>query len=123
MNHVKADFSKIELVQCLYHRTYMTFPDATLQVSIDGVKKEYRIRKRAAKRDNLYHSAGLKCVLVVYDGIVLAYEIIKTDIPATTLNIQNLMQYANEDWYFDHERFYKLDTHASSNFISIQLSS
>lgn len=120
MNHVKADFSKIELVQCLYHRTYQTFPDATLQVSIDGVKKEYRIRKRAAKRDNLYHSAGLNCVLVVYDGIVLAYEIIKSDIPATTLNIQNLMQYANEDWYFDRERFYKLDTHASSKFISIQ---
>lgn len=120
MNHVKADLSKIELVPCLYHRTYQTFPDATLQVSIDGVKKEYRIRKRAAKRDNLYHSNGLKCMLVVYDGVVLAYEIIKSDSPATLQNISNLEQFKNQDWYFDNERFYQLNTVPSRDFISIQ---
>lgn len=120
MKHVKADFSKLELVPCLYHRTYMTFPDATLQVSIDGVKKEYRIRKRAAKRDNLYHSKGLNCVLVVYEGIVLAYEIVKESVPATTLNMTNLMSFADEDWYFDNERFYQLNARPSTNFVTIQ---
>lgn len=120
MNHVKADLSKIELIPCLYHRTYMTFPDATLQVSIDGVKKEYRIRKRAAKRDNLYHSNGLKCMLVVYDNVVLAYEIIKSDQPATPQNILNLERFKNENWYFDNERFYQLNAAPSRDFISIQ---
>lgn len=123
MKHVKADFSKLELVDCLYHRTYMTFPDATLEVTVNGVKQQYRIRKRAANRDKLYHSKGLKAVLVVYDGIVLAYEILKEGLRNTDVNLANLqtmMRDEQDDWYFDNERFYQLNAKPSNTFISIQ---
>lgn len=119
MNHLKANLENIQLIKCKYHRTYQSFPDATLTVSIDGIKQEFRIRKRAATRDQLYHSAGLNCTLVVYDGIVLAYEIIKSDVSNTELNIENLKQYYNDDWYFDGEKFYQLDATPSKDFLSI----
>lgn len=120
-NHIKANLHNIKLVECLYHRTYMTVNMATLEVSIDGVKHSYKIRNRAAKRDALYHSNGIKCILVTYDDIVLAYEIIKDDAPASPTNMMNIItQYGNDDdWYFDTERFYKLDATPSDKFFSL----
>ncbi len=123
MKHLIADFSKLEVIECLYHRTYMTHINPTLLVSIDGKKKNYSIRWRAATRDKLYHSKGLKCVLIVYDGIVLAYEIIKFDEVSSYQNIESLkeiMKNSDDVWYFDHEKFYKLDSKPSTDFISIQ---
>lgn len=119
MKHLKANLENIQLIKCKYHRTYQSFPDATLTVSIDEIKQEFRIRKRAATRDQLYHSNGLNCTLVVYDGIVLAYEIINSDVSNTEINIENLKPHYNEDWYFDGEKFYCLDARSSSEFLSI----
>lgn len=125
MKHIKADLSKIEIVDCLYHRTYMTVPYPTLHVTVNGQHKEYHIRKRAASRDKLYHKKGLPSVLVVYDGIVLAYEIIKDGVAASHHNFNRLLDQLekhtiSDDWYFDGEKFYQLTAVPSVDFISIQ---
>lgn len=126
MKHIPADLSKIEIVECLYHRTYMTRPLPTLNVSINGTHAEYQLRYRAVKKDNLYHSKGLPCILVVYEGIVLAYEIIIGGERNTAYNIENLKrlldeQDLNDGWYFDNEKFYRLDAKPSENFVDTQM--
>lgn len=122
MRHTKADLFNIELIDCLYHRTYMT-SEPTLVVSIDGEMMQYKVRRRAAKRDALYHKKGLKCCLVVYNGYVLAYEIIKFGGSASERNISILKaliengDVSKDDWYFDSEKFYKLDAAVSDQFL------
>lgn len=110
MIHQIADLSKLKVIKCLYHRTFMTNPNPTLVVTVDGEKKEFFIRWRAASRDKLYHSKGLPCILIVYDNIVLAYEIIKFDDPSSYRNVEYLhANYSDKEWYFDGEKFYNLD--------------
>lgn len=125
MNHIKADFSKLSVIKCLYHRTFMSQPYPTLHTTVDGEYKEFKIRHRAAKRDKLYHKKGLPAVLVVYDGIVLAYEIIKDANIASDHNLKVLHEKIQNniipsDWYFDNERFYRLNSIPSDEFISCQ---
>lgn len=126
MNHLAADMSKIEIVECLYHRTYMTHPLPTLHVSINGEYKEYNIRWRATKRDNLYHSKGLPCVLIVYEGIVLAYELVLEGNRNSVYNIHNLHALLErhdlqDGWYFDYEKFYRIDAVPGKEFIGTQM--
>ena len=109
MIHKIADLSKLKVIAALYHRTFMTNPNPTLVVTVDGKKQEFFIRWRAASRDKLYHSNGLPCILIVYDDTVLAYEIIKDSSPATHRNIENLANINQDGWHFDGEKFYRLD--------------
>lgn len=121
MKHLKADLSKIKVVNCLYHRCYHTNPYHTLLATVDGVKETYKIRHRASSNDKLYYARGLQAVLIMYDDFVLAYEIIKFDSPASNINVdQFIAKYGNEDWYFDGEIFYQLNSTPNSSFLSIQ---
>lgn len=125
MIHKIADLSKISILNCLYHRTFMTVPYPTLLVSIDGEQKEFHIRYKAATKDKLYHTKGLPCTLVIYDGIVLAYEI-HNESSAVSQNLNNLTaslesgQIEKDGWYFDGEKFYQLTGISSSEFVSLQ---
>ena len=127
MQHKIADLSKLEVITCLYHRAFFTQPHPTLHVTVNGEHKEYCIRYRAARKDKLYHAKGLPAVLIVYDGIVLAYEIYnKDDVPAAIQNIRNLNvmiesgQIDSDGWYFDTEKFYRLDAKRGSSLLTIQ---
>ena len=127
MQHKIADLSKLEVITCLYHRVFFTQPHPTLHVTVNGEHKEYCIRYRAARKDKLYHAKGLPAVLIVYDGIVLAYEIHnKDDVPAAIQNIRNLNnmiesgQIDSDGWYFDTEKFYRLDAKRGSSLLTIQ---
>lgn len=91
MKHTPADLTKIEIIDCLYHRTFMSNPPI-LHVTVNGEKKEYEIRHKAAKRDKFYHSQGLNCVLVVYDNVVLAYEIFARDEASSTRHNSDVLQ-------------------------------
>lgn len=119
MKHVKADFSKLEIVDCVYHRTYMTHVNPTLLVSIDGEKKEFSIRKRAVHNDRLYHQEGLSCKLVVYNGYVLSYAVLDNANNILS-NIKIAEEIAKGDWYFDNEKFYQLNAKTDPEFISVQ---
>lgn len=125
MIHKEADLSKIHVVKCLYHRTFMTVPHPTLVVTVDGEHREYNIRYKAATKDKLYHVEGLPCTLVMYDDVVLAYEIHKTN-SASSMNLRILNaslesgQIDSSGWYFDGEKFYKLNGVKSTSFISLQ---
>lgn len=127
MQHKIADLSKLEVITCLYHRVFFTHPHPTLHVTVNGEHKEYFIRYRAAKKDKLYHAKGLPSVLIVYDGIVLAYEVYSgNEIPAAVININNLKNMIESGtiqstgWYFDTEKFYRLDAKKASTLLTVQ---
>ena len=129
MKHLEVDFLKLHTVKCKYHRIYNTSPYHTLLVSIDGVKKEYTVRKRTSKLDKIYHSRGIDCILVVYDDIVLSFELLDRDhkdgeLTNSERNVHLIHQnYRNDKtWYFDSVKFYQLDglIKPSDNFVSEQ---
>jgi hypothetical protein len=95
-----------------------------LHVTVNGEKKEYEIRHKAAKRDKFYHSQGLNCVLVTYNNVVLAYEIYSSDeVSATSKNNEILQEkllngtIPSDGWYFDGLKFYRLDADPQSSFL------
>lgn len=125
MIHKPADLSKIKVIECLYHRTFMKVPYPVLNVTLDGENKEFYIRYRAAKKDKIYHKEGLPCTLIMYDDVVLAYELHNENSVANSrkniINLKDMIAHGTinpDGWYFDEEKFYRLNAEFQNEFVA-----
>lgn len=115
MNHVKADASKVKVIDCLYHKSYRSFPYPRVVLTINGEVTELQIPSKLIK-DRTYYQKGVKCKVIMYGDLVIAYELKKhydeesDDFEFTVeRNMKTLItELKHDDWYFDGELFYRL---------------